>query len=63
MMQPALWPPHWGFVLASYGLIITVLMVTVISSLFRLHRATRRLALMQHLQTKAANQPDRQEKD
>ncbi len=63
MTAPAFWPPHWGFVLASYGLVITVLVVTVGSSLLRLHRATRRLALMQRLQQKAANRPAGQERD
>ncbi len=63
MMNPAHWPPHWGFVLASYGLVIMALIITTGSSLLRLRRAGRRLALMQRLQAKAANQPDRQEKD
>ncbi|MCX5616290.1 heme exporter protein CcmD [Bombella sp. TMW 2.2559] len=63
MIQPSLWPPHWGFVLASYGLVITVLTVMVGSSLFRLRRATKRLALLQRLQKMAADQPDRQEND
>lgn len=63
MMNPAHWPPHWSFVLASYGLVIMALIITTGSSLLRLRRAGRRLALMQRLQAKAANQPDRQEKD
>lgn len=63
MMNPALWPPHWGFVLISYGLVIMALIITTSSSLLRLRRATRRLALMQRLQETAANQSDRQEKD
>ncbi|MCK8636305.1 heme exporter protein CcmD [Parasaccharibacter sp. TMW2.1885] len=63
MTAPAFWPSHWGFVLASYGLVIVILAVTVSSSLLRLRRAKRRLALMQRLQQKTANLPAGQERD
>ncbi|MCX8666022.1 heme exporter protein CcmD [Acetobacteraceae bacterium B3987] len=62
MMNPAYWPPHWGFVLASYGLVVVALIITTSTSLLRLRRASRRLALMQRLQETAANQSDRQER-
>lgn len=63
MIHPALWPPHWGFVLASYGLVITVLAIMITTSLLRLRRASQRLTLMQRLQDTAANPATEQEKD
>ncbi|WP_143280706.1 heme exporter protein CcmD [Bombella intestini] len=63
MIHPALWPPHWGFVLASYGLVITVLAIIITTSLLRLRRASQRLTLMQRLHDTAANPATRQEKD
>ncbi|MBA5725383.1 heme exporter protein CcmD [Bombella favorum] len=63
MIHPALWPPHWGFVLASYGLVITVLAIMITTSLLRLRRASQRLTLMQRLQDTAANPATGQEKD
>lgn len=63
MIHSALWPPHWGFVLASYGLVITVLAIMITTSLLRLRRASQRLTLMQRLQDTAANPATGQEKD
>ena len=63
MIHPALWPPHWGFVLASYGLVITVLAIMITTSLLRLRRASQRLTLMQRLQDTAANPATGQKKD
>lgn len=48
-MTLASWPPHWGFVLASYGLTTLTVLLTLGRSLLRLYRAKQRLALMQRL--------------
>ncbi|MCX5613734.1 MULTISPECIES: heme exporter protein CcmD [Bombella] len=48
-MTPPSWPPHWGFILASYGLTCLAVLLILGGSLIRLYRAKRRLALMHRL--------------